>query len=179
MYKLLCPHMILNSLHDLENHTLRELGIKGIIFDLDNTIIPWDQEQVAPEVIECLKTLLDEGFKLCLLSNNMGKRVKTIAAIFNIPFVSRAYKPAKTGFRHAVAAMGLVENEVAVVGDQLFTDILGGNRMGLVTIWVRPLSAREFIGTKITRRLERLAVHILKGKGIMDENRIVLKKNGE
>lgn len=167
MYNLLCPHLILNSLHDLEHYKLRQLGIKGIIFDLDNTIIPWDSQQMSPEIIKLLEDLITEGFQICLLSNNMDKRVKSIAAIFGIPFISRAYKPAKSGFRHAVAAMDLPLNQVAVVGDQLFTDILGGNRIGLVTIWVRPLCAQEFIGTKITRSFEKLAVRILKAKGLM------------
>ncbi len=167
MYNLLCPNLILNSLHELEHHKLRQLGIKGIIFDLDNTIIPWDSQQMSPEIIKLLEDLITEGFQICLLSNNMGERVKSIAAIFGIPFISRAYKPAKSGFRHAVTAIGLPLNQVAVVGDQLFTDILGGNRIGLVTIWVRPLSAQEFIGTKITRRFEKLAVRILRAKGLM------------
>lgn len=167
MYSLLCPNLILNSLHDLEHETLKELGIKGIIFDLDNTIIPWDRQDMSLEMVERLNDLLSEGFKICLLSNNMGKRVKSIANIFGIPFVSRAYKPAKSGFRNAVTAMELSSDQVAVIGDQLFTDILGGNRVGLVTIWVRPLSAQEFIGTKITRQLEKLAVQVLKAKGLL------------
>jgi HAD superfamily phosphatase (TIGR01668 family) len=167
LYSLLCPNLILDSLHDLEHKSLKELGIKGIIFDLDNTIIPWDSQHMSLEIIELLKSLIANGFKICLLSNNMDKRVKNIAEKFGIPFVSRAYKPAKSGFRNAVTAMSLSSNQVAVVGDQLFTDILGGNRAGLVTIWVKPLSTREFIGTKITRRLEKIAVQILKAKGLL------------
>ena len=167
MYNLLCPSLILKSLQEIEAHNLQQRGIRGIIFDLDNTIIPWDSQQMSPEVIELLHTLVAQGFKLCLVSNNMDKRVRTIAGIFGIPFISRAYKPAKSGFRQALAAMGLTENQVAVVGDQLFTDVLGGNRLGLYTIWVKPLSAKEFIGTRITRRLEKLAVRILRAKGLM------------
>lgn len=167
MYSLLCPNLIYNSLHDLEYNHLKSRGIKGIIFDLDNTIIPWDSQEMSPEIIAWLNSLLAEDFKICFLSNNMGKRVKSIATIFNAPFVSRAYKPAKKGFRQAIATMELSPNQVAVIGDQLFTDILGGNRLGLVTIWVKPLSAKEFIGTKITRRLEKLAVGLLKAKGLL------------
>ena len=167
MYNLLCPSLILKSLQEIEAHNLQQRGIRGIIFDLDNTIIPWDSQQMSPEVIELLHTLVAQGFKLCLVSNNMDKRVRTIAGIFDIPFISRAYKPAKSGFQQALAAMGLAENQVAVVGDQLFTDVLGGNRLGLYTIWVKPLSAKEFIGTRITRRLEKLAVRILRAKGLM------------
>jgi len=143
------------------------MGINGIIFDLDNTIIPWDSPTMSPEIIQWLHALLAQGFKICLVSNNMGKRVQTIAGMFGIPFVSRAYKPAKTGFRQAIAAMELTDRQVAVVGDQLFTDVLGGNRLGLYTIWVAPLSSTEFVGTKITRRLEKLAVRMLRAKGLM------------
>lgn len=167
MYDLLCPNLIIKSLYDIEAHTLKQQGIKGIIFDLDNTIIPWDSPTMSPEIIDWLQELLAQGFKLCLVSNNMGKRVRNIGGTLGIPFVSRAYKPAKSGFRQAMATMELTDRQVAVVGDQLFTDILGGNRLGLYTIWVTPLSAKEFIGTRITRRLEKLAVGMLRAKGLM------------
>lgn len=168
LYKLLCPHMIANSLYDIELHTLKDRGIKGIIFDLDNTIIPWDQPTISPEITQWLQGLLAQGFQLCLVSNNMGKRVGKIAGIFDIPFIARAYKPAKTGFRRAISTMNLDHCQVAVVGDQLFTDVLGGNRLGLCTIWVTPLTTKEFMGTKITRQLEKLAVKILRNKGLME-----------
>jgi hypothetical protein len=159
--------MVVNSLHDIELQTLKTWGIKGIIFDLDNTIIPWDRPNMSPEIIQWLNGLVAQGFKLCLVSNNMGKRVKKIADSFAIPFVARAYKPAKSGFRQAIVTMELTEGQVAVVGDQLFTDVLGGNRLGLCTIWVAPLTSKEFIGTRITRRLEKLAVQMLRSKGLM------------
>lgn len=167
MIKLLCPHLQVHSLSEIDPDKLQKIGIKGIIFDLDNTIIPWNSLNMQPEIIGWLKNLQAAGYKICLLSNNMGQRVCDIAAIFKIPFVSRAYKPAKTGFRRALAAMGLTEKEVAVVGDQLFTDILGGNRLGLFTIWVSPLSTKEFFGTKITRKLEKVTVHVLRAKGLL------------
>ena len=167
MYNLLCPNIIAKTLYDIEMNELQQQGIKGIIFDLDNTIIPWDSSNMSPEIIQWIQALLDQDFKICLVSNNMGKRVQTIAGIFDIPFVSRAYKPAKTGFRQAIVKMALTESQVAVVGDQLFTDVLGGNRLGLYTIWVAPLSATEFFGTKIARRLEKFAVRMLRAKGLM------------
>jgi len=167
LYKLLCPQIIVNSLYDIEFTRLQQEGFQGIIFDLDNTIIPWDSQSMSPDVIEWLKSLLAQGFKICLVSNNMGVRVKNIAGVFGIPFVSRAYKPAKTGFRQAMNIMNLAENQVVVVGDQIFTDVLGGNRLGLYTIWVKPLSAKEFIGTRITRRLEKITLRILRTKGLI------------
>lgn len=167
LYKLLCPQIIVKTLYDIEIHTLQQKGIRGIIFDLDNTIIAWDSPTMSPEIIQLINNLLTQGFNLCLVSNNMDKRVKNIADIFNIPYVSRAYKPAKSGFRRAITAMGLTDKQVAVIGDQLFTDVLGGNRLGLYTIWVAPLSSKEFMGTKITRCLEKLTIRILRAKGLM------------
>ncbi len=167
MYHLLCPNKIVNSLYDIKAHSLQCLGIRGIIFDLDNTIIPWDQQEMSPEIIQWLQTLLNQGFHLCLVSNNMGTRVQGIAAILGIPCISKAYKPTNAGFLKAMGKMELSTKEVAVVGDQLFTDILGGNRLGLYTIWVKPLSTQEFIGTKITRRVEKLTVRLLRHKGLL------------
>ncbi len=114
-----------------------------------------------------LQGLLADGLKVGLVSNNRRRRVREIAGQLAIPYVSRAYKPAKTGFRQVAAVMGLSPGAVAVVGDQLFTDVLGGNRLGMFTIWVKPMSAREFIGTKVTRQLEKLTVRMLRSKGLL------------
>lgn len=167
MYSLLCPHIMAKSLYDIDINKLKTNKIQGFILDLDNTIIPWDSPIMQPEIIDWIHSLLHNGFQVCLLSNNMHNRVSDIAVMFGIPFISRAYKPSKRGFRQAASIMKLSPSEVAVVGDQLFTDILGGNRLGMFTIWVSPLNSREFIGTKITRQLEKITIRILKAKGFM------------
>ena len=167
MYRLLCPTLAVETLFDIDIDALAAQGIRGIIFDLDNTIIPWDSREMDATIVAWLRDVLDRGFKVAIVSNNWRGRVREIAARFDLPFVSRAYKPAKTGFRRALVELGLEPGEVAVVGDQLFTDVLGGNRLGLMTIWVKPLSAHEFIGTRIQRRAERLAVRMLRAKGLM------------
>jgi HAD superfamily phosphatase (TIGR01668 family) len=167
LYNLLCPRLIIGSLQDINIEMLIESGIRGLIFDLDNTIIPWDSPNMGPKETEVIHNLISKGLKICLVSNNRNKRVNEIAGLFGIPFISRAYKPAKNGFKRAALIMELSPEEVAVVGDQLYTDILGGNRLGMYTIWVKPLSSREFIGTKITRQLEKLTVRILKAKGLL------------
>lgn len=167
MYRLLRPHLVVDSLFDIDFDKLKEEGIRGVIFDLDNTIVPWDSCEMCPDISDWLKEIIRKGFLVSIVSNNWQKRVKEIAARFDLPFVSRAYKPRKTGFRKALAAMGLEAHETAVVGDQLFTDVLGGNRLGLRTIWVKPLTRHEFIGTKIHRKFENLAVRLLKAKGLL------------
>lgn len=167
MYRLFCPHAVVESLYDIDFDELKEQGIRGIIFDLDNTIIPWNSCDICPNIADWLRCLMTKGFKVSIVSNNWHKRVKAIAEQFDLPFVSRAYKPAKTGFHRALAQMGLQPHETVVIGDQLFTDVLGGNRLGLRTIWVKPLTSQEFIGTRIHRRFERLAVRLLKSKGLL------------
>lgn len=167
MYRLLCPRLMLNNLFELNATLLAREQIQGIILDLDNTIIPWDSAELQPETVACLKRLQESGLKLGLVSNNQRQRVAAFASQLNIPFASRAFKPAKAGFRQVIADMQLLPDQVAVVGDQLFTDVLGGNRLGCFTIWVKPLSAREFVGTKITRQLEKWAVRFLQSKKML------------
>ncbi len=167
MYRLLCPNLAVDSLFEIDLDALAGQGVRGVIFDLDNTIIPWDSREMDAAIVVWLEDVLARGFKVAIVSNNWRSRVREIAARFGLPFVSRAYKPAKTGFRRALTELGLEPGEAVVVGDQLFTDVLGGNRMGLMTIWVKPLTAREFIGTRIHRRFERLAVRMLRARGLM------------
>lgn len=167
MYRLLCPNLVVDSLFEIDLDALAGQGVRGVIFDLDNTIIPWDSREMDAAIVAWLEDVLARGFKVAIVSNNWRGRVREIAARFGLPFVSRAYKPAKTGFRRALAELGIEPHEAVVVGDQLFTDVLGGNRMGLMTVWVKPLTAQEFIGTRIHRRFERLAVRMLRARGLM------------
>lgn len=139
--------------------------------DLDNTITPWNSNTITPELAAWVKGARGLGFALCLLSNNGPRRVAAVAHPLGIPAVARAGKPLKHGFRQALARLGLTAPETAVVGDQLFTDILGGNRLGLYTIWVEPVSRREFIGTRFTRVLEALTVKVLTARGVLPPER--------
>lgn len=165
MLKLLVPCMMVNTLYDIKFTELKQHGIRGIAFDIDNTIIPWNSPDICPEVLAWLNDLAVQDFKLCFVSNNGQRRVRKLAEQCGVPFVARALKPSRSGFRQAAQTMGLRPEAVAVVGDQLFTDILGGNRLGMVTIWVKPLTTKEFIGTKVTRQLEKLAIYVLKVTG--------------
>lgn len=165
--QLLKPDYIATSLHEIDLDVLRQKQIRGIIFDLDNTIIAWDSPNMQPEITDWIQSLLNQNYRICLLSNNMPRRVKEIADYLGVPYVPRAYKPVKTGFRRAITELGLNPEEIAVIGDQLFTDILGGNRLNLFTIWVSPLSKNEFFGTKITRKIEQFTIMVLKAKGVI------------
>lgn len=167
MLKKLCPKFQAKSILELDLERLEKAGIKGIIFDLDNTLVEWKKDTLSPEVIELISRFKNKGFRLCILSNALEYRVETVADILNIPYVSRAVKPRKSPFRKALEIMGTLPTETAVVGDQLFTDILGGNRMKLYTIWIPPLSSTEFFSTRAVRQIERLVIKRFQKKGFL------------
>lgn len=167
MLKKLCPKYQADSILELNLEVLEQSGIKGIIFDLDNTLVEWKKDTLTPEVIDLISRLKDKGFKLCILSNALEHRVEVVAQALNIPYVSRAVKPRKTPFRKALEIMGTKPAETAIVGDQLFTDILGGNRMKLYTIWTPPLSSTEFLSTRAVRKIERLVIKRFQKKGFL------------
>jgi putative phosphatase len=167
MLQKLCPKVQAQSVLELDLEELQNIGIRGIIFDLDNTLVEWKQDNLNPEVVELISRFKDIGFKMCILSNALEHRVEAVASLLEIPYVSRAAKPRKSCFKKALELMGTEPEETAVVGDQLFTDILGGNRMELYTIWTPPLSATEFISTRAVRRLERMVIKRFRRKGIL------------
>lgn len=167
MLKKLCPKFQAKSILELDLEELGKAGIKGIIFDLDNTLVEWKKDNLSPEVINLIARLKNNGFKLCILSNALEYRVEAVAHILNIPYVSRAIKPRKSPFRKALEIMETNPEETAVVGDQLFTDILGGNRMKLYTIWTHPLSSTEFLSTRAVRQIERLVIKRFQKKGFL------------
>lgn len=153
--ELLYPQQQLDSIFDLDTAALRSRGIRGIIADMDNTLVPWYDRTVYPRLVSWLARLKKEGFRLCIVSNNTRERGGKLALELGIPAVWYAIKPRRRAFRRALQIMDLGAPETAVLGDQIFTDVLGGNRLGLYTILVAPISDKEFIWTRFIRRLER------------------------
>lgn len=152
---------------EIEPEHLKKIGIRGIICDLDNTIIPWDQEVLQEEMIDWFLRLKRAGFQICLLSNSLHGRVSKVAESLDIEAIPAAIKPRKGGFKRAVHKLGLSRNEIVVIGDQIFTDVLGGKRMGLLTILVKPMAEKELLWTKFIRRLERHVLRQMTKKGIL------------
>lgn len=165
MLKKLHPHIYVNSILDIPLEQLIEVPIKAFILDLDNTLTYWNSDIIHNDVLDWFKTIEAAGLKACILSNNGEARVLKVAKSLNIPFIHRAGKPNPRAFLRAVELMGTTPQETAVIGDQIFTDILGGNGAGLFTILVVPLDKREFFGTKISRMAERFVLRNLKKPG--------------
>lgn len=167
MFKYLCPNQFVEDIYHINLKQLAEKGIRGIIADLDNTLVPWNDNELFPEVLEWIKEVKDRGFKVCIVSNNHSERGDDLAKALNVPAIWRAVKPRRGSFRRALRIMDLKPAKVAVVGDQIFTDILGGNRLGLHTILVRPLNKREFIVTRLIRHFEKVILFMLCQRGAM------------
>lgn len=158
MPRILLPNQQLDTIFDIDPDQLKENGIRGIITDMDNTLVPWSDRTVYPKLAEWFEMLKKRGFKLCIVSNNSRDRGGQIARELEIPAIWYAVKPRRQAFRRAIEQMNLTPEQVAVVGDQIFTDVLGGNRLNLYTILVKPISEKEFLWTKMMRLLEKLIV---------------------
>jgi len=154
---LLKPDAHVTSVTVLTPAWLAERGVRALLVDLDNTLAPWRSRDPAPEVRAWVRSLQSAGVGVCVLSNSrVPRRVAYVAADLGLPHVAWAGKPRRSGFRRALSALGVARpSEAAVVGDQLLTDVVGGNRIGAVTVLVRPVSPREFIGTRCIRPLEQ------------------------
>ncbi|HEY9086497.1 MAG TPA: YqeG family HAD IIIA-type phosphatase [Candidatus Tyrphobacter sp.] len=153
---MLGPDRFAPRLSEVSLEELEAVGIRGLILDLDNTVVSWGGSEIAEEHLAWVRRARDRGLRLVMLSNNFSDRVTSIARQMDIPFVANALKPSPIGFVQALRALRLPRRQVAVVGDQLFTDVLGGKLCGLYTILTEPLEARDHPITNVFRFFERL-----------------------
>lgn len=152
------PRARARSVHELDYAALWERGIRALLFDLDNTLGLWRAGPPDVRTAELLRRLSAAGFKLAVISNGRLSQRPEVLDFFRelgIPVIWPARKPLPAGFRHALKVLETVPHETAVIGDQILTDVLGGNLMGLYTILVPPLSPHESRFTKFNRFLER------------------------
>lgn len=163
MLSKLVPRLKADTIYDIPLDKLWENGIRGIITDLDNTLVGARVPLATPELVEWLKQARERGFQIVIVSNNNRIRVSKFAEPIVVPFISGARKPFNRAFVKAMGLMELEPAQVAVVGDQMLTDVLGGNRIGLFTVMVNPIAVKdEGFFTRINRRIEKLALRLLK-----------------
>ncbi len=156
------PDLYLKSIYEFDYSLLQALDIKGILLDMDNTLVPWDCTVMPQQAKDFVRNLQELGFIVCLVSNGKTERVDYKAADLGIPFVSRSLKPTGHGIKKAMRMMQLSRKETALLGDQLFTDMLGANLAGLFSVLTVPMKSNEFLGTKINRQLEKIIIRILR-----------------
>ena len=156
--RLLCPDVYVSTdVTDIEPAVLYAAGVRAALLDLDNTLVGWQRSDLSDRVRAWLCSMREAGIGLYLVSNTRyGKRLTALSADLGIPYVRRAWKPRRRGFLAAMEAMQVTPEETVMIGDQMFTDVLGANRLGIRTFMVRPLARREFLGTKLSRLVERV-----------------------
>lgn len=158
MIKRLYPTKAIGSIFELPIDTFKASGIKGIIFDIDNTLVPYDEAEPTEEIIAFFDKLQKMGFKITLVSNNTEDRVMKFNERLKVLAVHKAQKPLTKSFVHALDMMACGKNEAVIVGDQVFTDVFGGNRAGIKTYLVSPISDKDEWQTKVKRGLERQVI---------------------
>lgn len=163
--ELFMPDLYLVSVFDIDLEYLERRGIRGIILDLDNTLVQWNHPEPTEPLVAWLERVRAAGFRACIVSNNTSERVACFVRSLDVPGIPKAIKPRRGSFRRAMGLMGTTAADTAVVGDQIFTDILGGRRLGLFTILVHPVSGREFIGTRLVRAMEGFWLRYLQRRG--------------
>ncbi len=167
MLSNLVPDLYLKSIYDIDLNKLKKRGIKGIVTDLDNTLIEWDRPQATPELMNWIKEIQSQGFSIVIVSNNNRDRVEKVAKPLGVPFVHRAKKPMKNAFKQALNKLNVPVSQSVVIGDQVFTDVFGGNRMGLYTILVVPVAQNDGLATQFNRFMERFVLNWMRKRGLI------------
>ena len=150
---LLKPDVIVNgTIFKLTPAQIREYGLKGLILDVDETLLPASSSQISPELKAWVDALRPQ-VKLWLVSNNPNlSRIQHIAAELDLPFYLGAGKPSRRKLRQAMESMNLRAEELGIIGDRLLTDVLAGNRLGIFTILVDPIFVSEATGSLLAQR---------------------------
>ena len=167
MLKLFLPDLYIKDYKDLKIDYLRNKGIKMLICDIDNTLVPFDQHYPDDGVFAFIEDLKKNDIIHVLISNNKTFRVKEFAKVLNFSYYPSVKKQLKITYRKVLNDFQIYKGEVATLGDQLLTDVLGSKRIGLLTILAKPLVTRDINYTKINRFIERYVYQLLERKGYL------------
>jgi hypothetical protein len=160
MFEKLFPNAYVDSIFDIDYQKLYKEGKRGILFDIDNTLVPYDIAHPYDEVIELFNHIKQLGFKICLVSNNNRERVIKFNEKLKVYAIHKAQKPFTRQLKKAMIYMKTQRSETVIIGDQVFTDVLGGNKLGLKTILVVPIQEKEEWITKIKRGAEKKILNL-------------------
>ncbi len=149
------PTALKNSIVELSPEFLSGLGVKALLLDVDNTIASYTSHRPIPGAVEWAGSMVDAGFRVVIVSNNYKKRVSAFAAEFGLGFVSFALKPLPFGYLKAKSLLKMKASECAIIGDQIFTDIVGANMCGMKSVLLTPIESEKGITFRIRRRCER------------------------
>ena len=158
MFKKFYPDYKLKNIDEIDFNIFAEKNIKFALLDIDNTLVSYTSPLADDVARNFLSKLTENGIRYVFVSNNHRDRVEKFASEFNAFYVNDSGKPLLFGIKRAMRHLGAKKENTVLIGDQVFTDVYGGNRAGLLTIMVEPIEAKEtpFFGVK--RKLEKIVL---------------------
>ncbi|MCL2236387.1 MAG: YqeG family HAD IIIA-type phosphatase [Defluviitaleaceae bacterium] len=160
--KYFFPQEMVDSVFEVDYDKFWDNGVRGLIFDIDNTLATFDVALPDNETIAFLRTLEEKGFAICFLSNNSKRRVEIFSADLGYPHIWRAQKPRRGNLHKAIDILGLDKSQVVLIGDQIFTDCLAGNRAGVYTVLTTPIGIKDEWQVKLKRMPEKFVLRAIK-----------------
>jgi len=165
MFDKFVPDIYEKSIYTIDYKLLKKRGIKCLIFDLNNTIASHNLKKPNKKLKDLFEELKDMKFKIIILSNETKKRVEPFKDNLGVDSAYFSMKPLKRKYKKVLKLYSYKDTEIACIGDQLVTDIIGANRMGFTSILVNPISTNEYVATRVSRYFENFIIkHLTKGK---------------
>lgn len=159
------PDKYVTDVSAIDLDELWDKGKRALFLDRDNTVVPRDTKVVPPSAVAWLDYAHELGYRVCFVSNNWAKNVRPDAQRFGAQMVTRAAKPLPFGLWHALHKVGVGRKQAVLVGDQVFTDVLGGKLSGIYTVLVQPQTEVDLAHTLLLRRLEERVLDGLTPEG--------------
>lgn len=169
MIEAFFPDMLADRVQDIELDKLKAANIKGLILDIDNTLVPSHMKEADQNAVQWIERVKEAGLQVCIVSNASKKRVIKFNEKLKLYAFHRAFKPSSKAFVKALDKMGIKPQEAAVVGDQIFTDVYGANKLNMYSILVKPIHKSEFFFVRLKRFPEKFVLARYKEK-IKNEN---------
>lgn len=160
------PDMYKQSIYDINYQKLLNQGIKCLMFDLDNTLISPSKKTPNDEIKKLFDKLKKMGFRVIIFSNSPKRRLKPFKEFLEVDCSASSRKPFKKKFLKVLSLYNYTITEVAIIGDQILTDVLGGNKIGILTVLVNPIDKKDMILTKFNRIIEKFIIRRLSKKSL-------------
>jgi HAD superfamily phosphatase (TIGR01668 family) len=154
------PDLIVDKVQDIDLDILRRNNIRGLMLDIDNTLVPDHMKEADENAVKWIEKVKNAGFKLCIVSNASKKRVIKFNERLQLYAIHRASKPGLKSFDKALRLMDIKAGEAAMIGDQIFTDVYGGNRLNMFTVLVKPIHHNEIFFVRLKRFPEKIVLSL-------------------
>lgn len=171
MIDIFIPDKYFKSIYDINYETLKKTGIKCLVFDVSNTLMPESEKHPNKKVKDLFEDLKDLGFKIILMSNSLKKNVESYKEELCVDSAYLSFKPFKFKYKKIIKLFNFKETEIACIGDQLFFDICGANRNHFTSILVNPISIDEYAVSKLNRKIENLIIKRITKKELFKRGR--------